>query len=217
MSLSVRETRYFVFDRRTVSWANSYYIAGVHSRSVYIIENDAVSLFIGIRKPAGDLLNIVCFIFIHEAERNDVFITLLFLHLRIVQSVPQHSRRSTCFESAYRKTKLTQILSQFTCRRHTGWSGNSDIIPDKDLSSEECTGAYDHSVSRQCPAVCCCDSCDASSASESLAGSLFFAGSGLFIYNETGYLTCYKVKTILLLYGMKHLLMISVLIGLCSE
>ena len=81
MALLIGEFYHLILNGRTVPGASPLDGPGKQWGTVQIFPDDLMGLFVGIRKPAGDLLSLHRLRIRGEGKRNDPFISKLLLHL----------------------------------------------------------------------------------------------------------------------------------------
>ena len=106
MTFFIRKTNDLVLDRWTVSRSGTFNHTGIQWRTVQIITDDLMRLFICVGQPAGSLFNLYILRISRERKRHNSFIAKLLFHFGIIDRISGNSCRCSCLEAEHLDSKL---------------------------------------------------------------------------------------------------------------
>ena len=105
MSLFICELNNLIFYRWAISWTCSLNNTRINRRSVQIITDDLMRLFICVGQPAGSLFNLYILRISRERKRHNSFIAKLLFHLTEINRTLIHSGWCTSLETTHFHTQ----------------------------------------------------------------------------------------------------------------
>ena len=112
MPFFICKTYYLILNRRTVSGSCSVDHSGVKRRSIQIIPNDLMCLFIGVGEPAGFLRDLYIFRISRKGKRHYFFVSELFFHLAVINGISCDSGRCTGLKTEHFNSQLLQGIGK---------------------------------------------------------------------------------------------------------
>ena len=138
MALTIGEANDLVFDRRAVSGTLAYYLSAVKRRAVHVGPDYLMCLLVCVCDPARHHRALDSLM--HEAERDNLGISVLTLHLIQMQGRKPDSCRSSGLQAAYRKAFLLQGIAKSDCGLLSESAGAVVVLAYEDASVHEGSG-----------------------------------------------------------------------------
>ena len=146
MSLFFCKFYNLIFNRRTISGTGSFDNTRINWRTIQVIPDDFMRIFIRISQPTGSLFFLYRFRVCGKRKRNHFLISELLFHFGKIKRTLIHSGRSSCLKTTHFYSHCFQRIRKVICCLQSIRSGISNRFTAQTSRTKICTGAKDHSL-----------------------------------------------------------------------
>ena len=145
MSLFFSELNHLILYGRTISGTGSFDNPRINWRTIQVIPDDFMRIFIRISQPTGSLFFLYRFRVCGKRKRNHFLISELFFHFGKIKRTLIHSCRSSCLKTTHFNSHCFQRIRKVICCLQTIGSCIRYGFTAQTSRTKICTGAKNHS------------------------------------------------------------------------